>query len=74
MRTVTIVGAVIVLLRLLAFAIPIFTTSQTKEVAKVGDLKVQTQEQQPHVIPPLVSLGAIVVGAVMVGAGLLRGR
>jgi hypothetical protein len=74
MRSVTIAGAVILLLGLLGFAIPVFTTSQTKDVAKLGDLKVQAQEQQSHAIPPLVSEGAIVVGAVMVGAGLLRQR
>jgi hypothetical protein len=74
MRSVTIIGAVILLLGLLAFAIPVFTTSQTKDVAKLGDFKVQTEEQQPHVVPSLVSVGAIVVGAVMVGTGLLRGR
>jgi hypothetical protein len=65
MRSVTIIGAVVLLLGLLAFAIPVFTTSQTKDVAKLGDFKVQTQEQQSHAIPPLVSVGAIVVGAIM---------
>jgi hypothetical protein len=59
---------------LLGFAIPVFTTSQTKDVAKLGDFKLQAQEQQSYVIPPLVSRGAVVLGAVMVGARLLRGR
>ena len=44
-------GAVLILLGLLGFAIPIFETVQTKEVAKVGDLKLQKTESTAHVIP-----------------------
>ena len=49
----------LVLLGLLGFAIPYFTTQQTKDVAKVGDLKVQTTEST-SAIPPLVGGGALV--------------
>ena len=38
-------GAVLLLLGLIGFAVPYFTTQQTKDVAKVGDLKLQTTEQ-----------------------------
>ena len=65
-------GAVLVLLGLLGFAIPIFTTQQTKDVARIGDLKLQTTESTAHVIPPLISGGAIVLGVVLVGAGFYR--
>ena len=65
-------GAVLLLLGLVGFAIPYFTTQQTKDVAKVGDLKLQTTEQTTYVIPPLVSGGAVVVGVVLIGAGLFR--
>ena len=34
-----IAGALVALLGVLAIAIPAFTTEQTKEVAKIGDLK-----------------------------------
>jgi len=58
----------------LGFAIPIFTTEQTKDVAKVGDLKLQTTESTSHVIPPFLSGGALVLGVVLIGAGFYRKR
>jgi hypothetical protein len=65
-------GAVILLLGLLGFAVPYFTTQQTKDVAKVGDLKLQTTEHTTYEVPPLVSGGAVVLGVVLLGAGLYR--
>ncbi len=72
MSSITIGGAALVLLGLLGFAIPMFTTQQTKDVAKIGDLKIQSTESTSHVIPPLVAGGAIAIGVVLVGAGLYR--
>lgn len=72
MRSVTIGGAALILLGLLGLAIPMFTTEQTKDVAKIGDLKIQTTESTSHTVPPLVSGGAIVLGIVLVGVGLYR--
>ena len=67
-------GAVLILLGLIGFAIPIFTTQQTKDVAKIGDLKLQTTERTSHVIPPILSGGALALGIVLVGAGLYLKR
>jgi hypothetical protein len=69
-----ITGAVLILLGIIGFAIPIFTTQQTKEVARVGDLKLQTTESTSHVIPPIVSGGALVLGVVLIGAGFYTRR
>jgi hypothetical protein len=74
MSGLMIVGAVLVLLGLVGYAIPIFTTQQTKDVVKLGDLKVQATENTQHVIPPIVSGGAIVLGIVLIGAGFYRKR
>jgi hypothetical protein len=74
MNGLVIGGTVFILLGLAGFAIPIFTTQQTKEVARVGDLKLQTTENTSHVIPPIVSGGAVVLGIVLIGAGLYRKR
>jgi hypothetical protein len=74
MNGLTVCGAVLVLLGLVGFAIPIFTTQQTKEVARVGDLKLQTTESTSHVIPPIVSGGALVLGVVLIGAGVYQKR
>lgn len=74
MSGVTIGGAVLLLLGLLAFAIPVFTTQHTTDVARIGDLKLQTTESRSYVIPSLVSGGAVILGVVLIGAGLWRGR
>jgi hypothetical protein len=74
MSGLMIAGAVLVLLGLVGYAIPIFTTQQTKDVAKIGDLKVQTTEHTEHVIPPIVSGGALVLGVVLIGAGFYQRR
>lgn len=74
MGGLTIGGVVLVLLGLAGFAIPIFTTEQTKDVAKIGDLKIQTTESKSYAIPPLVSGGALVLGVVLIGAGIYQRR
>ena len=70
----TIAGAVLVLLGLLAFAAPVFTTQETRDVARVGDLRLQATEKRSFVIPPLVSGGALVLGVILIGAGLYQRR
>jgi hypothetical protein len=65
-------GAVLLLLGVLGLAIPHFTTEQTKDVAKVGDLKLQTQESTSHFVPPALSGAALVLGVVLLGAGFYR--
>jgi hypothetical protein len=53
-NVLVVIGAILALLGIIGFAIPIFTTRETKDVAKVGDLKLQTTEAREHVIPPPV--------------------
>jgi len=72
MKGLTLVGAALVLLGLLAMAVPYFTTTQTKDVAKIGDLRIQSKQETGHSIPPLVSGGMLVIGVVMLGAGLMK--
>ena len=67
-------GAVLILLGLLGLAVPIFTSQQTKDVAKVGPLKLQTTEGTSYVIPPIVSGGALALGVVLIGAGFYQRR
>jgi len=66
------VGAVLAILGLIGFAIPVFTTQQTKDVAHIGDLKLQTTESKSFAIPPLVAGGALVLGVVLIGVGFSR--
>ena|ERR1700730_4935982 len=64
-------GAALALFGLIAFAIPAFTMQQTKDVAKIGDLKLQATESTSHIIAPIVSGGALILGAILIGAGPL---
>jgi hypothetical protein len=74
MKPITWFGAVLALLGILGLAIPVFTTAQTKDVAKLGDLKIQSTEQSTHVVPQALSAGVLVLGVVLIGAGLYPRR
>jgi len=74
MAVLAIGGAILVLLGLFAFAFPVFTTQQTRDVARVGELKVQTTENQSHAIPPFVGGGALVLGVVLIGLAFYQKR
>jgi hypothetical protein len=67
-----ITGILIFLLGVAGLAIPVFTTQDTKNVAKLGDLKLQTTQTTPHAIPTLLSGSAVVLGIVLIGAGIVR--
>jgi hypothetical protein len=74
MKSITWLGALFALLGILGLAIPVFTTSQTKDVVNLGDLKIQNTEQSTHVVPQALSAGALVLGIVLIGAGLYQRR
>jgi hypothetical protein len=74
MNKLAIGGAVLALLGVLGFAIPMFTTEQTKDVAKIGDLKLQTTESTSHIVPPMLAGGALIAGVVLIGAGVFQRR
>ncbi len=74
MKPIVMIGAIVALLGLLALALPEFTTNQTKNVATLGDLKIQANEQTSHVIPPILGGAALIVGLVMVTGGLYQKR
>jgi uncharacterized membrane protein YidH (DUF202 family) len=69
-----IIGVILVVVGLLGFAIPVFTTQQTKEVARIGDLKLQNTEDTSHTIPPILSGGVLVLGVILIGASLYQKR
>ncbi|HWX32182.1 MAG TPA: hypothetical protein VNZ53_32725 [Steroidobacteraceae bacterium] len=74
MKSVVLFGAMLAVLGLIAFAIPSFNTEETKDVVKFGDLKVQAKTEEPHFIPPIVSGGAMVLGVLLIGAGMVMNR
>lgn len=67
-----IIGVVLVVLGIAGFAIPVFTTQKTEEVAHVGDLKIQNSEDISHRIPSLLSGGVLALGVILIGASLYR--
>jgi hypothetical protein len=67
-------GTILVLLGLLAVAIPVFSTQHTEDVATIGDLKLRTTEHQWYIIPPYVSGGALLLGVLLIGAGFYQKR
>ena len=69
-----ILGVILVVVGLLGFAIPVFTTHKTEDVAKIGNLKIQTTEDTSHSIPPLLSGGVLALGGILIGAGLYQRR
>jgi hypothetical protein len=69
MKSVILAGAAVLLLGIIGVAIPVFNTQHTDEVAKLGSVHVQATETESHVIPPLVSEGAILVGIILIGVG-----
>ena len=74
MNGLIIIGLILVVLGVVGFAIPVFTTQETKEVARIGDLTLQNTEDTSHTVPPLLAGGALIVGLVLIGASLYRKR
>lgn len=60
-------GAALAFLGVLAIAVPVFTTHETSEVAKIGDLKITAKEETSYAIPPLVGWAALGIGAGLMG-------
>jgi uncharacterized membrane protein YgdD (TMEM256/DUF423 family) len=72
MKQLVPLGAVVAIIGFLLLAYPFFTTQQTKEVAHVGPLHVQENEQQTHMIPPILAGGVLAVGVVLLAGGLMK--
>ena len=74
MKWIIQIGAMLALLGGIGLAIPVFTTSQTKDVASLGDLKIQSTEQATHVVPWSLSAGALMLGLILMGTGVYTRR
>ena len=74
MKPISWLGVLFFCLGILGLAIPVFTTSQSKNVAQVGDLKIQSTEESTHEVPQALSAGALVLGVILIGAGFYQRR
>jgi hypothetical protein len=72
LNALVIAGLLVCLLGVAGFAIPVFTTHETHEVARIGDLSFKAGEEKSYVVPPLVSGTAVVLGAILMIVGFLR--
>jgi hypothetical protein len=72
MKGIVAAGAVLAVLGILGLAVPIFSTSQTRNVAQLGSLKIQANEETSHVVPPTLAGGALVIGLILIGVGYTR--
>ena len=68
------IGMILVVAGALGFAIPVFTTQETEEVARIGDLSLQSTEDTSHRIPALLSGGALLLGVILIGVSLYQKR
>jgi hypothetical protein len=64
-----IAGIVLIALGILALAYQVFPYTQTKEVAKLGSLEIQSKETHDVVVPPVVGAVLIVGGVVCLVIG-----
>ena len=74
MKGILLIGVALAILGLVGLAMPVFSTTQTKDIAHVGDLHVQANETTRHAIPPIVSGGLLAMGIVLIGVGVLKQR
>ncbi len=72
MKSLIPLGAVLAIVGLILLAYPFFTTQETKDVANIGPVHVQENEQQTHMIPPILSGGVLAVGVVLLAGGLMK--
>lgn len=72
MKSIVWFGALLALLGILGLTVPFFTTTETKDIVKLGELKIQNTERSRHVVPLPLSAGALVLGIVLMGAGLYQ--
>jgi hypothetical protein len=68
----TIIGALFVVIAAGVFAEPFVSVRETTDVARLGDLKLQTTETKTYTIPPFLGGAALVLGAAFISAGVLR--
>ncbi len=72
MNKMGIIGVILIGVGILGFAIPAFQTRETHDVASVGDVKLQAKTDETHTIPPLLAGGVLLVGVVLLGAGVMK--
>jgi hypothetical protein len=69
MKAIIWLGGLFMLIGILGLAIPRFTTSQTTDLASIGDIKVQNTVISHHMVSQPLTIAALILGAALIGAG-----
>jgi len=69
MKAIIWLGGLLVLLGFLGLSIPRFTTSQTTDVASVGDIKIQNTTISHHMVSQPLTIAALLLGIALIGTG-----
>jgi hypothetical protein len=72
MKPLVVIGIVLALIGVVALTYPAFTTTETKNVANVGPVQINKNEEQTHVIPPIASGIVLALGIGLIAGGLLQ--
>jgi len=59
----------LLLMGILGLAIPKFTTSQTTDLASVGDVTFQNKTISHHMVSQPLTIAALLLGVALIGAG-----
>jgi len=72
MRPIAIVGIVLIVLGLAAFAYQSFTYTSRETVIDIGPLKATADREKTVLLPPAVGIAAVVGGVVLLIVGLRK--
>lgn len=70
MKSIIWFGIFIAVLAIIGLTVPVFTTWHTRDVASVGDVKLQSTTQSTHVVPVALSVGGLALGLALIGLGV----
>ena len=70
MKAIIWLGGLLVLLGILGLAIPRFTTSQTTDLASVGDITFQNKTVSHHMVSQPLTIAALLLGVALIGASV----
>jgi hypothetical protein len=69
MKAIIWLGGLLALLGILGLAFPRYTTSQTTDLASVGNIKFQNKTISHHMVSQPLSIAALLLGSALIGAG-----
>ncbi len=73
MKSILILGVVLVIAGVLAFAYRGITYTQQKKVAQLGSVQITTKERKSIPLPPALGAAAVGVGAILIVVSVRRG-